>query len=134
MHIDFIDIKFKKDKRGNLGIIEYKNLPFKIKRTYFLNKMPLDAFRAGHAHKKLNQLIICLNGKAILKLCDGIKTKKIILNKNSDQCLWLKPGLWREIVNLHKETVLMVLASESFEVKDYIRDFNLFLKFISINK
>lgn len=130
MKVKFLKIRTKKDKRGDLGIIEYKSLPFKIKRTYYLYNMPINARRAGHAHKKLNQLLICLNGKSIIKLSNGKKSLSILLKKNSNKGLWLKPGIWREINNLDKETVLMVLASDKYKETDYLRKYDMFLKYI----
>lgn len=125
----FLKIDMKIDKRGNLGIIEYKNLPFKIKRTYYLNSMPINAKRAGHAHKKLNQLLICLNGKSIIKLSNGKKTLSLLLKKNFNKALWLKPGIWREIINLDKNSVIIVLASDKYIESDYIRNYEAFLKY-----
>ena len=79
MKIKYLKIKVINNKKGNLGIIQYKDLPFKIRRTYFINNMPLNIKRSGHAHKKLNQLLVCLNGKIRIDLSDGKNNKSIIL-------------------------------------------------------
>lgn len=126
--IELITFKKIKDARGNLIPIEHNELPFKIKRTYILNSMPKNAERAGHAHKKLNQILFCLSGKIKIKYSNLKKNKSLILSDKT-KAVWMKPGVWREIINLSKNTVVMVLASDKFNENDYIRSYNDFIKY-----
>jgi dTDP-4-dehydrorhamnose 3,5-epimerase-like enzyme len=130
-------IKFKRiiDKKkgggGTLIPIEYNKLPFKIKRTYILNRMPKNISRTGHAHKKLSQIIFCLSGKIRIFLSNGhgVKNKKYLIMSPKTDAIYLKPGLWRVLKNLQKETVVMVLASDNYKENDYIRNYKEFLNY-----
>lgn len=129
--INFIKLKKIIDERGILFPIEYNKLPFKIKRTYILSDMQKNVFRAGHAHKKLNQIIFCLSGKIKIFLSngDGKSNKKQFIMSPNTKAIWLKPGLWRELKNLDKNSVVMVLASDNYKENDYIRNYQQFLNY-----
>lgn len=116
------------DNRGNLAIIENDIIPFKIKRVYYLYDIPSDAYRGGHAHKKLYQFLISVSGSFDVHLNDGKNIIKVNLNK-PDKGLLIEPGTWREIDNFSSGSVCLVLASEVFNEKDYIRDYEEFLSF-----
>lgn len=115
------------DERGNLAVIEKECIPFDIKRVYYLYDVPSDAFRGGHAHKKLQQFLIPLSGSFDVHLKDGIAEKKVNLNK-PNKGLLIVPGIWREIDNFSSGSVCLVLASEEFDEDDYIRDYESFVK------
>ena len=129
--ISFIKIKKIIDKRGTLIPIEYNKLPFKIKRTYILNKMPKHISRGGHAHKKLSQIIFCLSGKIRIFFSNGhgVKNKKYLIMTPKTDAIYLKPGIWRELKNLNKQSVIMVLASDNYKENDYIRYYKEFLNY-----
>ena len=129
----FIDIPKIVDKkgRGKLSVIEKNVIPFDIKRVYYLYDVPSDAYRGGHAHKKLLQLMIPLSGSFDIHLDDGNNKKKLMLNK-PDKGLLIPNGIWREMDNFSSGSVCMVLASENFSEDDYLRDYDAFLKFKSI--
>ena len=129
--INFIKIKKIIDKRGTLIPIEYNKLPFKIKRTYILNKMPKNISRGGHAHKKLSQIILCLSGKVRIFFSNGhgVKNRKHLTMSPKTNAIYLKPGIWRELKNLSKQSVIMVLASDNYKENDYIRDYKEFLNY-----
>lgn len=118
------------DERGSLAVIEKNVCPFEIKRVYYLYDVPSDAFRGGHAHKSLYQLIIPLRGSFEVLLNDGKTTKKVILNKPNIGLL-LVPGIWREIDNFSSGSVCLVLASHHYNENDYIRAFEAFKLFKS---
>ena len=128
-----IDIPKIVDKkgRGKLSVIEKNVIPFDIKRVYYLYDVPSDAYRGGHAHKKLLQLMIPLSGSFDIHLDDGNNKKKLMLNK-PDKGLLIPNGIWREMDNFSSGSVCMVLASENFSEDDYLRDYGAFLKFKSI--
>ncbi|MEP5255381.1 MULTISPECIES: sugar 3,4-ketoisomerase [Winogradskyella] len=116
------------DERGLLAVIEKDTIPFKIERVYYLYDVPSDAFRGGHAHKELYQLIIPLSGSFDVLIKDGERSKTINLNK-PHKGLLLVPGIWREIDNFSSGCVCLVLASKEYDELDYIREFNAFLSF-----
>lgn len=112
------------DPRGNLTFIESeRHIPFDIKRVYYLYDVPGGAERGGHAHKKLQQLIIAMSGSFDIVLDDGSVKQRIHLNR-SYYGLYIGPMIWREIDNFSSGSVCMVLASEFYEEDDYYRDYN----------
>ena len=123
-----IDIRKYTDNRGYLSVIEEGiDIPFDIKRIYYLYMVP-EAARGAHAHKQLQQLMIATSGSVHVTLDDGIEKKTFILDKPW-KGLYVAPGMWRYLDNFAGGTVCMVLASEKYEVDDYIRDYSEFLKF-----
>jgi dTDP-4-dehydrorhamnose 3,5-epimerase-like enzyme len=111
------------DPRGNLTFIESeRHIPFDIKRVYYLYDVPGGAERGGHAHKKLQQLIIAMSGSFDIVLDDGSVKQRIHLNR-SYYGLYIGPMIWREIDNFSSGSVCMVLASEFYEEDDYYRDY-----------
>ncbi len=119
------------DARGNLAIIEgSKNIPFDIKRVYYLFDVPGGAERGGHAHKELQQLIIAITGSFDVLVDDGTQREMITLNR-SFQGLYVCPMTWRELSNFSSGSVCMVLASEYYSEADYLRDYESFLATVS---
>jgi dTDP-4-dehydrorhamnose 3,5-epimerase-like enzyme len=90
--------------------------------------VPSDAFRGGHAHKKLKQLIIPLSGSFDVHIKDDKNKKKVNLNK-PHKGLLIVPGIWREIDNFSSGCVCLVLASSVYDESDYIRNYDDFLAF-----
>lgn len=118
------------DPRGNLSFIEEDNhLPFKIKRSYWIYDVPGGEIRGGHAYKKQEELIIALSGSFDVVLHDGKGESRYNLNR-SYYSLYVPKGIWRHMDNFSTNAVVLVLASTHYDEKDYIRDFNSFLKFI----
>ncbi|WP_458629094.1 sugar 3,4-ketoisomerase [Winogradskyella sp. PC D3.3] len=126
--VSILEIPRVHDERGLLAVIEKNTIPFKIERVYYLYDVPSDAFRGGHAHKELYQLIIPLSGSFDVLLKDGKKSKIVKLNK-PHKGLLVVPGIWREIDNFSSGCVCLVLASSEYDELDYIREYNDFLSF-----
>jgi len=121
-----IDIPVVHDKRGNLSVIESgKNIPFEIKRVYYLYDVPGGTKRGGHAHRKLEQLIIATSGSFDVILHNG-KTKECYTLNRSNMGLYIPKMTWREIENFSSGAVCLVLASEHYDESDYIRNFKEF--------
>jgi len=119
------------DPRGNLTFIEgSRHIPFEIRRVYYTYDVPGGTDRGGHAHKALHQLIIAMSGSFDVTLDDGRNKKRFHLNR-SYQGLYVCPMMWRELDNFSSGSVCMVLASNIFEVADYIRDYNEFITAVS---
>ena len=117
------------DRKGNLTVVENgETLPFDVKRVYYLYDVPGGENRGAHAHKELSQLIIAASGSFTVTLDDGKCRRSFFLNRPY-QGLYVKPGMWRDLVDFSSGAVCMVLASEVYQKEDYIRDYNEFLEF-----
>ena len=125
--------KHHSDRKGNLTVVENNaTLPFNVKRVYYLYDIPGGEARGAHAHKKLEQLIIAASGSFTVTLDDGTCKRSFFLNRPY-QGLYVKPGLWRDLVDFSSGAVAMVLASDVYMAEDYIRDYNEFLRFKNID-
>ena len=119
-----------RDHRGVLSVFEeLDNVPFRIRRVYFLSDVPAGASRGGHAHKAIHQLFVAISGSFDLVLDDGKQSKSLSLN-NSDQGIHVVPGIWRDLHNFAPGSICMVLASDLFREDDYIRDYSEFREFV----
>ncbi|WP_101542610.1 sugar 3,4-ketoisomerase [Bacteroides cutis] len=116
------------DKRGNLSIIEeFKNIPFKIERTYWIYDVPGGEARGGHAYKENQEFIVALSGSFDVILDDGKEKKTFSLNR-SYYGLYVPKGLWREMNNFSTNSLALVLASTPYDTDDYIYDYSKFIK------
>ena len=123
-----IDIRRYSDTRGYLSVVENGiDIPFDIKRIYYLYMVP-EVARGAHAHKELQQLLIATSGSVEVIMDDGESKKSFMLDKPWKGLL-IPSGLWRDLENFSGGAVLMCLASEGYDEKDYIRDYDEFLKF-----
>lgn len=115
------------DDRGNLSSLSNNNeIPFDIKRIYYTWDMPKDAIRGGHAHKELKEVMVCLHGSCDFVLNDGKENIIITLDK-PNLGLYIEPKLWREFKNFSEDCVVILIASDYYDVNDYVRDYNEFL-------
>lgn len=121
-----IELGINHRDKGNITVVENnKTLPFNIKRIYYLYDIPGGESRGGHAHKNLHQLVIATSGSFDVILDDG-KVKRIISLNRPYNCLYIVPGIWRELVNFSSGAICLVLASEVYEEDDYIREYEQF--------
>lgn len=119
---------------GNLTVVENKrNIPFACRRTYYLYDVPGGESRGAHAHKELQQLIIAVGGSFDVTVSDGLNTRTHSLN-HPYRGLHLPPGIWGEITNFSSGATCLVLASDLYDERDYLREYNDFLKFKSCPK
>ncbi|MDE3251093.1 MAG: FdtA/QdtA family cupin domain-containing protein [Bacteroidota bacterium] len=112
-----IDLKSFTDKRGNLTVIE-KTIPFEIRRVFYIYGVD-DSVRGGHRHHTTIQAAICIQGHCTIHSNDGSGFREFELNK-PNRCLILEPADWHTMDNFSNDAILMVLASEYFDEKDYI--------------
>lgn len=116
-------------RKGDISVVENgKEVPFDVKRIYYLYDVPGGADRGGHAHKALYQLIIAASGSFTVTLDDGTNTKAFTLNRPY-QGLLVKPGNWRTLTDFSSGSVCLVLASELYDAADYIRDYEEFKEY-----
>lgn len=121
--------KHHSNRKGNLSVLENnKDIPFNVKRVYYLYDVPGGESRGGHAHKALFQLIVAVSGSFSVTLDDGKDKKTFTLNRPY-QGLFVVPGIWREIDGFSSGSVCLVLASEKYCESDYIRDYDDFLNY-----
>lgn len=112
-----LSLKTFTDKRGNLTVIE-KVIPFDVKRIFYIYGVD-DSIRGGHRHHKTIQAAICIQGTCTIFNDDNKKREEYVLD-SPDKCLILEPADWHQMHSFSKDAILMVLASEYFEEKDYI--------------
>ncbi len=116
------------DPRGNLSVIEeLKDIPFKIERTYWIYDVPGGEKRGGHAYKENQEFIVALSGSFDVVLDDGKEKKTFSLNRSYNG-LYVPKGMWREMNNFSTNSLALVLSSTKYDEKDYIYDYQDFLK------
>ena len=115
------------DERGQLVALEEGiDIPFSIKRVYYMYDTVKGMVRGKHAHKSLEQILVCIHGSCKILLDDG-REKKVIPLEKPYEGLYVPNNMWREMYDFSPDAVLMVLASEYYDESDYIRDYDQFL-------
>lgn len=118
------------DDRGQLvAIEENKDLPFDIKRVYYIYETLPGVRRGFHAHRNLQQILLCVNGSCKIHLDNGHDTAEVTLDKPNEG-LYIANDMWREMYDFTPGTVLLVLASEYYDEADYIRNYDDFIKMV----
>lgn len=116
---------------GNItSVNNFREIPFEVKRVYYLYDVPGGESRGGHAHKDLHQLIIAGSGSFDVILDDG-RTKRTVHLARPYYGLYMPPGLWRELDNFSSGSTCLVLASEVYSEADYLRNYDEFIKYKS---
>jgi len=116
------------DDRGMLvALEEFNDIPFEIKRVYYMYDTKPGVRRGYHAHKCLEQILICIHGSCKVLLDNGVE-KKVISLETPYEGLYVPPELWHEMYDFSPDAVLMSLASDVYNEEDYIRDYDMFLK------
>jgi len=105
-----------------------QEIPFKIKRVYYLYDIPLTATRGGHAHYKSEELLVAVNGRFEIDVFDGYNRKSFVLNR-ANQGLYFPSGLWSEIKNFSSGAICLVFSSITYSEADYIRNYQTFLDY-----
>lgn len=122
------------DDRGQLIAIEQlKDLPFEIRRVYYIYDTLEGVRRGFHAHLNLEQILVCVKGSCKIHLDDGSDTAEVLLDSPS-KGLYIANNMWREMYDFSPDAVLLVFASEYYDEADYIRDYDRFLEFVKDNK
>lgn len=114
------------DPRGNLSFFEYdRQLPFEIKRSFWIYDVPGGEDRGGHAYKNTEEFIVALSGSFDVVLDDGIEVSVYSLNR-SYYGLYVPRMMWREMKNFSTNSLALVVASTEYDETDYIRDYGQF--------
>ena len=122
-----VDLRVVRDARGTLLAMEQgTGVPFAIERAYFLLDPTDGAARGFHAHKSLEQVLVCLAGRCRIVVDDGLSREEHVL-EGVDQGLYIGAMIWREIHDLSPGTVVAVIASERYDEGDYLRSYEEFL-------
>lgn len=121
--------KHHSERKGNISVVENnQDVPFEVRRAYYLYDVPGGESRGGHAHKELSQLIIAVSGSFTVTLDDGRVKRTFTLNRPY-QGLYVVPGIWRTLDDFSSGAVCLVLASHEYDEGDYIRDYNEFIQY-----
>lgn len=127
MQVNIIPLQAHGDDRGSLiALEEGKNIPFPVKRVYYLFKTKEGVRRGFHAHKALKQVAIAVRGSCRFALDDGNEQVEVLLD-NPAQGLLIESFIWHEMYDFSEDCVLMVLADQLYDESDYIRDYDIFL-------
>lgn len=134
MEIKIVKLEEHGDERGTLiALEEMKNVPFDIKRVYYMYDTVKGVRRGFHAHKQLKQILICVKGSCKILLDDGTEKAEVTLDE-PNKGLLIESHLWREMFDFSDDAVLMVLASELYDEADYIRNYDDFIKYVEENR
>ena len=131
---EIIQLPKFEDPRGNLSFIEeFKHIPFKIERSYWIYDVPGGEIRGGHAFKIQQEIIIALSGSFDVVVDDG-QTKQTFSLNRSYYGLYLPAGLWRQMQNFSTNSLALVLSSTHYNENDYIYDYREYLNFRRANE
>lgn len=130
MQLELISIPLLGDERGGLVSFESeKNIPFEVKRVYCIYSPKDGKSRGFHAHKKLKQVAVCINGSCKFILDNGKSKAEVVLDSPSKGLL-IDSFVWREMYDFSDDCVLMVLADQYYDESDYVREYSAFLKMV----
>lgn len=133
MDIKKVQFPIHGDDRGSLIALNGNiDIPFEIKRVYYMYDTKFDVRRGGHAHKELEQILIAVHGSCKIHLDNGKETSEVLLDK-PDEGLYIHNNMWREMYDFSNDCVLMVLASDIYDESDYIRNYDSFIDFVNSN-
>lgn len=130
--VEIIQLPKFEDPRGNLSFIEeFKQIPFKIERAYWIYDVPGGQIRGGHAFKEQQELLVALSGSFDVVVDDG-KVKQTFSLNRSYYGLYIPARIWRQMQNFSTNSLALVLSSTVFDETDYIREYNDFIKHIGL--
>lgn len=130
MEVKLYDFPPHGDDRGQLiAIEEMQDIPFDVKRIYYIYDTLPGVRRGFHAHRNLQQILICVNGSCKIHLDNGFDTAEVLLDR-PDLGLYISNDMWREMYDFSEGAVLLVLASQHYDEADYIRNYDAFIEMV----
>lgn len=130
MELVTFDFKVRGDERGSLiAIEEQQDIPFAIRRIYYIFGTQEGVRRGLHAHRQLQQVMVCLNGSCMLLLDDGREKVNLTMDSKS-RGIWLDRMIWHEMYGFSTDCILLVLASDHYNESDYIRVYDEFQQLV----
>ncbi|MBI2274151.1 MAG: WxcM-like domain-containing protein [Bacteroidetes bacterium] len=118
------------DRNGHITPVNNGDLPFVIKRVFYLYDIPVGESRGAHSHIECHQFLIALSGAFNVHLDDGTNTRSVTLN-NPSVGLHIPPGIWAAEMDFSSGAICLVLASHVYSENDYIRDYSEYIKYVS---
>jgi len=122
--------RFTDTNFGNLGVVEFSNLPFVVRRVYWITNFVVGNSRGNHAHKSLTQYITVLSGSVKFELFEG-KRSSVVELKADNEGLQISPGIWRTFSSEEPNTVMLVFCDQEYLEEDYIRNWDEYLEWFS---
>lgn len=130
MEVKLYDFPPHGDDRGQLiAIEEMQDIPFDVKRIYYIYDTLPGVRRGFHAHRNLQQILICVSGSCKIHLDNGFDTAEVLLDR-PDRGLYISNDMWREMYDFSEGAVLLVLASQHYDEADYIRNYDAFIEMV----
>ena len=130
MEVKLYDFPPHGDDRGQLiAIEEMQDIPFDVKRIYYIYDTLPGVRRGFHAHRNLQQILICVSGSCKIHLDTGFDTAEVLLDR-PDRGLYISNDMWREMYDFSEGAVLLVLASQHYDEADYIRNYDAFIEMV----
>jgi len=124
----YLNLKEFNDNRGSLVVVENnKNIPFEIKRIFYLYNMDTKESRANHANKDTKMVLAALKGNFNIMIDNGLEKKDFLLSK-PDQMLYVENMTWKKMFNFSEDCIIMVICSTFYDKNDYILNYNDFVK------
>ena len=134
MRIVKYDFQPHGDERGHLAVVEeFRDVPFRMRRIYYMYGTAEGITRGRHAHKSLEQVLVCVHGNCSILLDDGKERRVVSLNSPSEG-LYLARDVWHEMFDFSPGAVLLVLASDLYDEADYIRDYDEFIRYVEAKR
>ncbi len=131
MKFRLINLKFLGDERGKLAAFEKNtNVPFDVKRVFYIWGTTNDCSRGCHANKESEFLLVTINGSCYIKVNDGRNSDVFILDTPS-KALYLDKMVWKEMYNFSPDAILLILSNEKYNENEYIRDYKKFLEMVN---
>lgn len=129
-----LDFKDLGDERGKLVVIEgAQDIPFEIKRVFYMYGSDSQVVRGQHANKDSEFILVNVAGKSKVRVTDGVGEHLVELNKPM-QAIYIPKMIWKEMYDFSSESVLLVLANTHYDGKEYIRDYDEYLKVMGVKK
>ena len=122
-----IDVPTRADDLGSLGVIEcVPGITFPMRRVFFLTGVPEGGIRGKHAHRSLQQLLVCVHGRLAVTLDDGVRRERVVLD-DPQRAVYIPPMTWATQESLCGDAAYLVIADQPYDESDYVRDYDEFL-------